>query len=231
MYLTQGLHRALQRHPDAIALTHVSDAGERHWTFTEVVDAVGRQAAYLQARGIRANDRVALLSPNSDHLIQAILACWWLGAVACPMNTRWSEAELEYALNDSDADRDVARVLRDLLTTSVFTGQARELRNHRCHQLHHDGCGDVWHDAEGEDAGLLETATGEHRQQSGDPACGALRVLSFEMVEPCFDDGSIDTGKGHVNPQTDDDDQSEGEENAVPQFWDLPSVSKRRNHG
>ena len=103
MYLTQGLHRAVQRHPDTIALTHVSDAGERHWTFAEVLDAVGRQAAYLQARGIRANDRVALLSPNSDHLIQAILACWWLGAVACPMNTRWSEAELEYALKDSDA--------------------------------------------------------------------------------------------------------------------------------
>ena len=103
MYLTQGLHRAVQRHPDTIALTHVSDAGERHWTFAEVLDAVGRQAAYLQARGIRANDRVALLSPNSDQLIQAILACWWLGAVACPMNTRWSEAELAYALHDSDA--------------------------------------------------------------------------------------------------------------------------------
>ncbi|CAN1530152.1 CaiC Acyl-CoA synthetases (AMP-forming)/AMP-acid ligases II [Burkholderiaceae bacterium] len=103
MYLTQGLHRAVQRHPDTIALTHVSDAGERHWTFAEVVDAVGRQAAYLQARGIGANDRVALLSPNSDQLIQAILACWWLGAVACPMNTRWSEPELDYALKDSDA--------------------------------------------------------------------------------------------------------------------------------
>lgn len=103
MYLTQGLHRALQRYPDTIALTHVTDAGERQWTFAEMVDAVGRQAAYLQSRGICANDRVALLSLNSDQLIQAILACWWLGAVACPMNTRWSESELQYALNDSDA--------------------------------------------------------------------------------------------------------------------------------
>ena len=103
MYLTQGLHRAVQRHPQEIALVHLDDQGERRWTFAQLFDEVGRQAAALQVRGVRAGDRVALLSGNSDALIMAILACWWLGAVACPLNIRWNKSELAYALNDSDA--------------------------------------------------------------------------------------------------------------------------------
>jgi long-chain acyl-CoA synthetase len=46
---------------------------------------------------------VALLAPNSDRLVRAILACWWLGAVACPLNIRWSTPELAHALQDSEA--------------------------------------------------------------------------------------------------------------------------------
>jgi hypothetical protein len=29
VYLTQGLHRALQRHPEQTALTHLADTGTR----------------------------------------------------------------------------------------------------------------------------------------------------------------------------------------------------------
>jgi len=103
MYLTQGLQRSLQRHPGKTALVNLAEKAERRHTFAELVDAVARQAAALSARGIRAGDRVALLAPNNDHLVQAILACWWLGAVACPLNTRWSAPELSHALADSGA--------------------------------------------------------------------------------------------------------------------------------
>jgi acyl-CoA synthetase (AMP-forming)/AMP-acid ligase II len=103
MYLTQGLHRSLQRHPGKIALTHLDEGGESRATFSEMLDAVARQAAVLARRGVRSRDRVAILAPNSDQLIQAIFACWWLGAVACPLNTRWSATELVHALDDSEA--------------------------------------------------------------------------------------------------------------------------------
>jgi acyl-CoA synthetase (AMP-forming)/AMP-acid ligase II len=103
VYLTQGLHRAFQRQPQEVALDHLDELGERRWTFAQLLDEVARQAAELQARGVRAGDRVALLSGNSDVLIIAILACWWLGAVACPLNIRWNKNELAYALSDSDA--------------------------------------------------------------------------------------------------------------------------------
>jgi long-chain acyl-CoA synthetase len=103
VYLTQGLHRALQRNPGMTALTHVGDSGVRRQTHAQLVSGVARQAAALARRGIARGDRVALLAPNSDQLVRAILACWWLGAVACPLNIRWSTPELAHALHDSEA--------------------------------------------------------------------------------------------------------------------------------
>jgi len=106
MYLTQGLHRALQRHPDKTALVHVGEIdGQgvvRQQNFHDLLDAVARQASALAARGVGPGDRVAMLAPNDDRLVRALLACWWLGAAACPLNTRWSRAELADALGDCE---------------------------------------------------------------------------------------------------------------------------------
>jgi long-chain acyl-CoA synthetase len=103
VYLTQGLHRAQQRHPEQTALTHLAEAGTRRHTHATLVASIARHAAALAQRGIARGDRVALLAPNSDLLVRAILACWWLGAVACPLNVRWSTPELAAALRDSEA--------------------------------------------------------------------------------------------------------------------------------
>ena len=103
MYLTQGLHRSLQRHPGKAALVHLADGTERRHNFAELLSNVARQAAALRQFGVHSGDRVALLAPNTDELVQALLACWWLGAVACPLNIRWSGPELAYALTDSEA--------------------------------------------------------------------------------------------------------------------------------
>lgn len=136
MYLTQGLHRSLQRHPGKDALIHLGDTAPRRLVFAELADSVSRQAAALASHGVRAGDRVALLAPNSDQLVQALLACWWLGAVACPLNVRWSAVELADALADSGAalllaDESLIRLVphRDarLLALDAFAAQAREL--------------------------------------------------------------------------------------------------------
>lgn len=103
MYLTQGLHRAVQRHPDRAALIHLDEGLARTHSFAQLADGVARHAAALAARGVVAGDRVALLAPNNDLLVRALLACWWLGAVACPLNVRWSAPELAMALEDSQA--------------------------------------------------------------------------------------------------------------------------------
>ncbi len=130
MYLTQGLHRAVQRQPDVIALRHLGEGGVRSMGHAELADSVARHAAALLARGIAAGDRIAMLSPNSDALIVQLLAAWWLGAVACPLNLRWSLPELRHALADSGARLllvdpgllDLAGPLAD--TTTLLPGPA-----------------------------------------------------------------------------------------------------------
>lgn len=121
MYLTQALHRALQRHPGKLALRHVAADAERDHTFERLMSEISRHAAALHARGVRAGDRVALLSPNNDALVVQLFACWWLGAVACPLNVRWSVAELRHALGDCAA--------RLLLVDAAHAGAASELQD------------------------------------------------------------------------------------------------------
>jgi acyl-CoA synthetase (AMP-forming)/AMP-acid ligase II len=136
MYLTQGLHRSLQRHPAKDALIHLGDGAPRRLTFAELLPSVARRAAALAARGVGAGDRVAMLAPNGDDLVQALLACWWLGAVACPLNTRWSAAELADALADSGAalllvDESLAQLAPKsqaaTTTLAAFAAQANDL--------------------------------------------------------------------------------------------------------
>ena len=121
MYLTQALHRALQRHPAKVALRHVAADAQREYTFERFVSEIARHAAALHARGVRAGDRVAMLSPNNDALVVQLFACWWLGAVACPLNVRWSVAELRHALGDCGA--------RLLLVDAAHARAASELQD------------------------------------------------------------------------------------------------------
>ncbi|WP_107655975.1 acyl-CoA synthetase [Nocardia suismassiliense] len=97
MYLTQGLHRALQQFPDAPATI----CGERRRTAREVADRVARLAAALQSLEVEAGDRVAMLALNSDRYHEYLLAVPWADAVLNPINIRWSFAEIGYALKDS----------------------------------------------------------------------------------------------------------------------------------
>jgi acyl-CoA synthetase (AMP-forming)/AMP-acid ligase II len=97
MYMTQGLHRAVQQHPNRIAVRF----GDRRRTFVEFVDRVARLAGALQALGMQPGDRVAMLALNSDRYLEYQMAVPWAGGVLNPCNIRWSAAEILYALNDS----------------------------------------------------------------------------------------------------------------------------------
>jgi acyl-CoA synthetase (AMP-forming)/AMP-acid ligase II len=97
MYLTQALHRAVQQHPQRVAVRF----GARSSTFTQFADRVARLAGALQKIGLQAGDRVAMLSLNSDRYLEYQMAVPWAGGVMNPCNIRWSAAEIFYSLNDS----------------------------------------------------------------------------------------------------------------------------------
>jgi acyl-CoA synthetase (AMP-forming)/AMP-acid ligase II len=98
MIYVHSMGRAVRFYPHQPALTL---SNESRVTFTRLHDRVKKLAAALVANGFAANDRLALLLPNSPEYIQLIYACSWLGVTAVPINTRLSSAEIDQVLLDA----------------------------------------------------------------------------------------------------------------------------------
>lgn len=128
MYLTQSLHSAVQQRPDAL----YSICGSRTLTNVEVLDRVSRLAAGLRGLGVQRDDRVALLSLNSDTYLQVLLAVPWADAVLVPVNIRWSVKEIAYSLVDAG--------VRTLCIDDTFLPMLPGLRN-ECPELTVIYCG------------------------------------------------------------------------------------------
>ena len=62
--------------------------------YAELRDAALHMAAELRSRGVREGDVVTLLLPNAPAFVVAYFACWYVGAVANPLNTRLGADEL-----------------------------------------------------------------------------------------------------------------------------------------
>lgn len=98
--ITQPLHRAARETPDRIATVD----GTRQRTWREIASRCRRVAAVLTDLGVVPGDRVALLAPNGDLFVDFLFGSLWAGAVACPVNTRWTAGEIAYALADCGAN-------------------------------------------------------------------------------------------------------------------------------
>lgn len=114
--------------------------GGRSRSFREVADRVARLARGLIDLGVRAGDRVAMLALNSDRYHEYLFAVPWADAVLVPLNTRWSVAEIGYALNDSgttvlfldEAHAHLSSALCELcpqLSTVVYCGDGSSPEN------------------------------------------------------------------------------------------------------
>jgi acyl-CoA synthetase (AMP-forming)/AMP-acid ligase II len=73
----------------------------RRRTWRESVDRSARLAAALRGLGVRSGETVGVLAANSDRFLEVIHACWWIGAVAVPMNGRWVLAEHVQSVDDA----------------------------------------------------------------------------------------------------------------------------------
>jgi len=99
MYLTQAVHRAVQQDPErplTIDGARVRSAGES-------MARVARLAGGLRRLGVCRGDRVVLLGRNSDRYHECLLAVPWADAIVAPINSRWTPAEVGFALGDSAA--------------------------------------------------------------------------------------------------------------------------------
>lgn len=116
MYLTQSLHRAYRAHPDKLATI----CGNRRRSYAALRDRVAWLAGALQDMGLKAGDRVGMLSLNSDRYLEFFLGTYWAGGVVNPVNIRWTPAEIAYSLNDCET--------RILIVDDHFAPMVDELR-------------------------------------------------------------------------------------------------------
>lgn len=59
-------------------------------------------AAVLQAQGVAAGDRVALMCFNTPGFVDGLLGAWRLGAIAVPVNHKLQAPEVQYVLHHAD---------------------------------------------------------------------------------------------------------------------------------
>jgi long-chain acyl-CoA synthetase len=96
MSITHGLRRALQINANGTAMLF----GDHRRTWSDVGERVARLAAALQELGCAPGERVAVLMLNQARYLELYFAVAWAGGVIVPVNTRWSELEIEDSLRD-----------------------------------------------------------------------------------------------------------------------------------
>ena len=96
--LVEMLRATVEKTPNAEAVVEVGGA---RLTFRELWDRAERTAGGLRAKDIQAGDRVAIRLGNSADWCVAFWAIQMAGAIAVPVNTRFTEAEADYVIKDS----------------------------------------------------------------------------------------------------------------------------------
>ena len=81
----------------------IVEVGGARLTYAQLWDAAARVAGGLRASGVRPGDRVAVRLPNGADWVVAFFGAQLAGAVAVPVNTRFSDTEVEYVVADSGA--------------------------------------------------------------------------------------------------------------------------------
>lgn len=113
-----ALRRNRARQPTAPAVVDP----ERRLTHRELTDRAWATAQGLHRIGVKPGHTVAILCGNGIFSAEAILGSIASGAVAVPLNWRWSRAELTHGLNDSGAavvlaDREFAPIVREVVAS------------------------------------------------------------------------------------------------------------------
>lgn len=100
--LGQILDQAIADHPDNLAVAYV-DRGLR-LTYREFGQVVDQLAKGLMALGVAKGEKVAVWATNVPYWVALQFATAKIGAILLTVNTHYKTAELEYLLQQSDAE-------------------------------------------------------------------------------------------------------------------------------
>ncbi|SSC64669.1 class I adenylate-forming enzyme family protein [Ciceribacter selenitireducens] len=101
MNIAHWLYQTALVWPDRPA---VYDGDRLHRTYGELLAAVCVRARHLaETCGIRKGDRVAIFAKNAPDYIEVLHACWWIGAIAVPVNCKLHPLEAEWIVENAEA--------------------------------------------------------------------------------------------------------------------------------
>ena len=98
--LLEMLRESVERDADGEALVEV---GGTRITHRALWDGAASVAGGLRDAGIRPGDRTAIRLSNSIDWVRAFVGSLMAGAIAVPVNTRFSDSEVAYVVDDSGA--------------------------------------------------------------------------------------------------------------------------------
>jgi len=89
-----------RRTPDKVALVDL--ASGRRLSYAQLDARISRLATHLRDQlKVQRGDRVAVLALNTTDTLEVQFACFRLGAVFLPLNTRLTVPELQYIVGDA----------------------------------------------------------------------------------------------------------------------------------
>ena len=117
----------------------VALGADRLWCYADLVSRAAAIAGSLvQTHGLVRGERVALAMRNLPEYVELLLACWWAGLVAVPLNAKLHRDEMAWVVEHSGArilfvSDDLAATLGDLPEqigglALVFVAGSREQR-------------------------------------------------------------------------------------------------------
>ncbi len=130
-----------KKNPERIAIRYKTQSIS-YGKFYEDIDKASQMMLGL---GIKHGDRIGIMFPNRPEMLFLYFACFRIGAIAVPVNTRYQRQEIEYALEHSECqlliiDKAFIEITRDIdqSVTSVqrIIVQADEQEQHP-DSLHH----------------------------------------------------------------------------------------------
>lgn len=82
-------------------------------------DDIDRAARMLLGLGVRHGDRVGLMFSNRPEILFLYFACFRIGAIAVPVNTRYQRSEIEYALDHSECRLLIVDKIFSVITKNI----------------------------------------------------------------------------------------------------------------
>ena len=152
---------------------------ERSIRYGELYDDIDRAARMLLGLGIRRGDRVGLMFPNCPEMLFLYFACFRIGAIVVPVNTRYQRQEIEYALEHSecrlliidkifsDITKNIDQSVLSLQKIVVHVDESEQHAESLHHHMTHAPTGHQWPRVHSDDPAVIFYTSGSTSRPKG----------------------------------------------------------------